>query len=215
MNLLSTAYLGNIQYFSKLVGGNSPARIEACENFQKQTYRNRAHVMTAGGVRPLTVPIIWQHGQKMPIREVRIDYTQPWQREHWRTLVAGYKSSPFFDHYAEKLVPFYERDYKPAFLFDLNVKLTEILLYLFDLPVKIQLTQDYLPPGEAEKQGVNDFRDSISHKPRLQKEDPAFSVPRYYQVFEDRIPFEPNLSVIDLLFCEGPSAGELIRMSAG
>lgn len=207
--LLSTAYLGNIQYFSKLAGWPE-AQVEAYENFQKQTYRNRAHVMTAGGVKALTVPVVWRHGQKMPIRAVEIDYTLPWQREHWRTLRAGYAAAPFFDHYAEKLEKFYDpKCYKPRFLFDLNTELTETLLALLGLPQKLNFTTDYQVPQEA----PDDFRECISHKPRLKCEDPDFASPVYYQVFEDRIPFAENLSAIDLLFCEGPHAGVLIRES--
>lgn len=211
--LLSTAYLGNIQYFSKLATGD--AQIEGSENFQKQTYRNRADIMTAGGVRALTVPIVWNHGDKMPIREVRIDYTLPWQREHWRTLKAAYTAAPYFDHYAEKLAPFYDApDYRPEFLFDLNGSLTEALLLLLGLSVNLTLTTDYtLPTALDEAPAMGDFRECISHKPRLSRPDPEFAAPRYYQVFEERQPFAPNLSVADLLFCEGPAAGELIRQS--
>lgn len=207
--LLSTSYLGNIQYFSKLAGWPE-AQVEAHENFQKQTYRNRAHVMTAGGMKALTVPVVWRHGQKMPIRAVGIDYTLPWQREHWRTLQAAYAAAPFYDHYAEKLERFYDSNrYKPRFLFDLNTELTETLLDVLDLPVKLSFTAGYQVPQGAPE----DFRECISHKPRLQREDTDFVPPIYYQVFEDRIPFEPNLSVVDLLFCEGPHAAALIQDS--
>lgn len=209
---VATAYLGNIQYFGKLVSG---ARIEAHENFQKQTYRNRAEVMTAAGVRPLTVPVVWDHRAKMPIREVRIDYTLPWQREHWRTLKAAYAAAPYFDHYAEWLSPFYdERTYRPERLFDLNSDLTSLLLRLFGLPETLPFTEDYavpVPPDAAVVAG--DFREVISHKPRLKRPDPTFAAPEYYQVFADRVPFAPNLSAVDLLFCEGPGAGEMIRES--
>lgn len=210
--LVTTAYLGNIQYFGKLASG---AWVEAHENFQKQTYRNRAEVMTAVGVRTLTVPVDWDHYAKMPIREVRIDYTLPWQREHWRTLAAAYAAAPYFDHYAERLAPFYdERSYRPERLFDLNCDLTRLLLGLFGLPETLPFTEDYTVPMSLDTAvAAGDFREIISHKPRLKRPDPTFVAPEYYQVFADRIPFAPNLSVIDLLFCEGPAAGRIIRDS--
>lgn len=211
--LVTTAYLGNIQYFGKLAAG---AAVEAHENFQKQTYRNRAEVMTAAGVRPLTVPIVWNHYAKIPIRQVRIDYTLPWQREHWRTLKAGYAAAPYFDHYAEKLEPFYdERTYRPEFLFDLNCDLTRVLLGLFGWPDVLRYTEAFTPPTPLDKAvAAGDFREAISHKPRLRRPDPSFRAPEYYQVFADRIPFAENLSAIDLLFCEGPQAGRMIKESA-
>lgn len=211
--LLSTAYLGNIQYFSKLVSGE--AQIEAHENFQKQTYRNRCEVMTAGGVRALTVPVVWDHHIKMPVREVRIDYTLPWQREHWRTLRAAYAAAPYFDHYAERLAPFYdERAYRPERLFDLNTDVTVLLLRLLGLPETFRHTEDYVPSAPLDTAvAAGDFREVISHKPRLRRTDPGFRAPEYYQVFADRMPFAPNLSVVDLLFCEGPQAGRIVRES--
>ncbi len=212
MMRVTTAYLGNIQYFGKLAAG---ARIEAQENFQKQTYRNRAEVMTAAGVRTLTVPVVWNHCAKMPIREVRIDYTLPWQREHWRTLRAAYAAAPYFDHYAEKLAPFFDgRTYRPELLFDLNCDLTGLLLRLLGLPDALRYTDGYIPPVPLDAAvAAGDFREVISHKPRLKRPDPSFHAPEYYQVFADRIPFAPNLSALDLLFCEGPQAGRIIKES--
>lgn len=210
--LVTTAYLGNLQYFSKLASG---AAIEGCENFQKQTYRNRAEVMTATGVRTLTVPIVWNHRAKMPIRSVQIDYTLPWQREHWRTLTAAYAASPYFDHYAERLAPFYDpTHYHPETLFELNSDLTAQLLGLLGFSDTLHVTQEYTAPVPLDASAnAGDFRDIISHKPRLRRPDPTFRAPEYYQVFADRNPFAPNLSVIDLLFCEGPAAAEMIRQS--
>lgn len=210
--LLSTAYLGNIQYFSKLASGE--ARVEACEHFQKQTYRNRTDIMTAAGVRALTVPVVWDHGRKMAIQEVRIDYTLPWQREHWRTIRTAYAASPYFDHYGEYFEPYFRYEkYQPATLFDWNSELTIKLLEILKIDQPLKLTDHYLPAGELPP--GEDFRDAISHKPRLRRPDPAFSPPAYQQVFADRQPFVPNLSVIDLLFCEGPCARQLIFESAG
>ena len=208
--LVTSVYLGNIQYFGKLVQG---ARVEGRENFQKQTYRNRAEVMTAGGVRTLSVPVVWDHRAKMAIREVRIDYTLPWQREHWRTLRSAYAAAPYFDHYAERLATYFdERVYRPERLWDLNSDLTRLLLELTGLPEIVPFTEDYTAPAPLDAAAAaGDFREIISHKPRLRRSDPTFRPPTYYQVFSDRIPFAPNLSVVDLLFCEGPQAGRVIR----
>lgn len=229
--LLPTAYLGNIHYFSKLAGaqphGQSPPAtanhalrntdageifIEACENFQRQTCRNRAAVMTAGGVRALTVPVVWRHHEKMPVRDVRIDHTLPWQREHLRTLKAAYASAPYFDHYFGVLEPFYSAARRPEFLFDLNAALTEVLLKMLKLPGGLKFSETYTPA--ATLQAGEDLRGRISRKPELHAtEDPSFRAPHYWQVFADRQPFAPNLSVVDLLFCEGPGSKDVLLQS--
>ena len=204
--LLSTAYMGNIQYFSKLATGR--AVIEAHENFQKQTTRNHCRVMTAGGVRTLTVPVVWDHYNKMPIGEVKIDYTMPWQRTHWRTIHAAYSSSPYFGHYAghvERMIC--SRRY--GRLVELNNETTAALLGMLGIEVPLRFTGAY----SKDTNSALDFRDTISYKPRLERPDPCFEAPEYYQVFSESLPFAPNLSVLDLIFCEGPQAGRIARDS--
>lgn len=193
--LLSTAYFGNIQYFSKLATGS--AIIEAHENFQKQTYRNRAAVMTAAGIQTLTVPVVWDHHCKMPLRGVRIDYTLPWRRNHLRTLQTAYAAAPYFDHYIGEVEHLIAKRYE--FLWDLNCDTTQTMLRLLKLDVPLRFTDDYV----SDTTGFEDFRDSISPKASRRTVDDNFSAPRYYQLFEDRVPFAPNLSILDLLFCEG------------
>lgn len=176
--------------------------IEAHENFQKQSYRNRAEIMTAGGVLTLTVPIVWDHHHKMPIRDVAIDNSAPWQRLHWRTITAAYSSSPFYEHYVERLRPYYERQYH--YLWDLNCELTEEILSVFKItPSRVRFTDMYM-------RGVaDDFRNSINPKSRLRQHDDSFVPPVYFQVFGCRQPFVGNLSIIDYLFCEGPSLPDM------
>lgn len=190
---LSTAYLPNIQYFTKLLTGN--AVIEAHENFQKQSFRNRTEIMTSDGTRTLTVPIIWNHNRKMAIREVLIDNSAPWQRTHWRAIRAAYAASPYFEHYADSLEPLFHQRFD--YLWELNCIVTQELLVIFKSSAKLRFTQEYATHVQ------DDFRNSISPKPRLRYPDPCFTPPLYYQVFSDRQPFVPNLSIIDYLFCEG------------
>lgn len=192
--ILSTAYFPNIQYVGKFKTPDRPLHIEAWENYQKQSYRNRCEIMTAQGKTTLTVPVIWQ--QRTLIRDVRIDYALPWQRTHWRAIASSYKSSPYFDHYGELISPLLGQRHK--FLWDLNMQVLSTLLDIFGLsnhqPV---LTERY------EKDMPDDFRNSISPKERLRMPDPDFRSEPYYQVFGDRLAFESNLSVLDYLFCEG------------
>lgn len=206
---LSTAYLGNVQYFTKLLTADR-VYVEQHESYLKQSYRNRCVIMVANGLLPLVIPVEKESGTKMPIRDVRIDYSQPWQRAHWKSMRAAYSSSPFYAYYADDLLPFYER--KERFLFDFNLQLTELLLHLLGIRRELLLTERYEPAGTLAGQ---DYRLSISPKERLAQPDDTFNPQPYYQVFAERWGFSPNLSVLDLLFNEGTNAATILKASIG
>ena len=205
MDILPLAYLGNIQYFSKLVTGQ--AVIDLYEHYVKQSCRNRCEILGTNGPITLTVNVAKQSGTKQLVRDVKIDYSKRWQHLHWISLVSGYKSSPYFDHYADRLAPFYERHW--TFLADYDIELTHVLLDALHCNVPIRFTEQYAVPNANDR----DYRSSLSSKPRLNRPDPTFFPYPYYQVFSEKIPFTPNLSVIDLLFCEGPGALDIIKNS--
>lgn len=195
--LLETQYLPPIQYFTKLASGE-PVYIEQWEHYQKGTYRNRCHIAAANGLTRLTIPLIKGKNEQQAIREVRIAYYEPWQRQHWQSIRSAYGNSPFFEFYADALQPFYEKPF--PFLFDFNLELLQTLLKLLRMDVKLQLTDAYVdvvPPDWT------DLRNAIHPKPHLQKPDPHFTPKPYNQVFEDRYAFLPNLSMLDGLFCLG------------
>lgn len=175
--VLSTAYFPTISYIRHLQEG---AAIEAHENFVKQSQRNRCEVLSDKGIQILTVPISWCHGQKMPIRDVRIDYTQPWQRITVRALQSYYASAPYFDHYFHRIRLLLER--RDDFLFDLNTAITEQLLDMLNIDLELKFTEHYTPQ-------TTDL--------------PPVDLPEYYQVFSEKLPFAPDLSILDYLFCEG------------
>lgn len=151
--------------------------------------------MTANGVLNLTVPVVWNHTQKMPIREVLIDNSAAWQRTHWRAITAAYKSSPYFEHYAHLLEPFFQKRYEH--LWRLNNDLLEMILRTFKIPVSLQFTEQY------SESVADDFRNVISPKANAIGLDSTFVAPVYYQVFCERYPFAENLSIVDYLFCNG------------
>jgi hypothetical protein len=195
--ILSTAYLPNIQYFSKLLCGK--VIIEQHENYLKQTFRNRCEILTGNGIMPLAVPV--KHtGSKIKIRDVKIDYSDNWQRLHWRTINAAYRSSPFFIYYADGLLPFYSK--KEEFLFDFNCKMLELLIELTGLKTEITFSGNY-------RYGYDeDYRYLITPKNRVA--DPAFSPVPYYQVFGNKFGFQPNLSILDLLCNEGNNSYSIL-----
>lgn len=197
--LLTTAYFPPISYFYALFH-SSRAYIEQYENFGKQSYRNRCLIMTANGVIPLTVPVV-KANSKTLVRDLRIVYTTPWQKLHFRGIESAYKNSPYYEYYIDDLMPFFEK--RETFLLDLNQALLGVLLDLLQFPADIRLTADYIPEGSPD---YRDLRNAIHPKPARRLPGADFPLPVYRQTFGDRIPFTPDLSILDLLFCCGPDA---------
>ncbi len=201
--VLSLTYLGNIQWVGKLCAGGCV--IDLGGHYVKQSYRNRCEILAPGGRTALTVNTV--KGNKQPMKDVRIDYSKRWQHQHRQAIVSAYANAPYFDHYWPELEPFFTRNHE--FLRDLDAGLLENILRMLGSDVSPVYSETYVEPAP----GFADLRDAISPKPRLSRPDPLFRPERYWQVFCDKLPFEPNLSVIDLLFCEGPHALSVLRRS--
>lgn len=196
--LFSTAYMPPIAYMAALAQSKE-AEIEAKETFPKQTYRNRAVIMTAGGVRTLSVPTI--RGNHSRTDEVLIDYKERWNVTHLRTIEAAYNASPFFIYYKNDLEAIIMQRYEK--LIDLNMELLRWLMKKTKIECSVGLTSDWQPPRGAKSDMRNKFSPKVPY--------PADGHKPYYQVFADRIPFTPNLSTLDLLMNLGPEASEYLR----
>lgn len=205
--VLSIAYLPPIQYFCKLMQFNR-ILIENDEHYNKQSYRNRFRILTSNGIQTLSVPVHKQHGHKVKIKEVRIDHTKDWQRNHWRAIESAYSSSPFFEFYKDDLWPFFETKY--TFLFDYDMDLIHLLLELLEVSVQIEYTDQFYPHYYDP---YIDYRQSIHPKRRMQTPDTLFQPVEYHQVFSDRFSFVPNLSILDLLMNEGPETKHILSRS--
>ena len=209
MNILSLAYLGNIQYFSKLCF--SDCVIDIHEHYVKQSYRNRCDILSASGPISLIVNTSKPTDGSRSVKDIRVDYSKRWQHQHRQALISAYRNTPFFDHYWPEFEPFYSE--RSIFLADLNRGLMEAALRLLDCGREVVFSNRYIEPEAAAQRGYRDLRDAISPKPRLAKPDPGFRAHPYWQLFSDKMPFAENLSVIDLLFCEGPAAMDILRLS--
>ena len=180
--------------------------IEACENYQKQSYRNRCRFYAADGVQALSFPIVHEGGfHKHQVSEVRVDYSTPWLIQHKRAIVSAYRTSAYFEYYQDEL--FDILDSKPEKLLDLNMSLLRFFIEKTGLRVDLRLTEKYSPDGSVEG-GLQcqDLRELIHPKrPDTILSDLALEKP-YFQVFAPKHGFQSNLSVMDLLFNEGPDS---------
>ena len=205
--LLSTAYFPPVAWFALLARDMtlSPDRVspstvglEACESFPKQTYRNRCYILAGDGVQMLQVPIV--HDGTALVSEIRIDWSTPWLIRTRRALDTAYYTSAYYEYYRDDL--FAVMDRRAERLWDWNLSLIGFLLEKTGIACEIAPTRTFTPPDGL----PDDYRYAIHPKkpcavlPELGLERP------YYQVFSERFGFTPNLSVLDLLFNEGPDS---------
>lgn len=195
------------QYFGAINAINtlfqySNIEFEVCESFQKMSFRNRMILAGSNGLVHLSVPLEKGRDQKQLLRDVRISYSLPWQQQHWRTIESCYNRSPFYEYYSDWLSAFFLR--RPVFLLDLNRDIMDWLRRVLKSTSEISETTNFIPRYPEE---VTDLRSHWMPKNFQQEGSPI----RYLQVFEDRIGFQPNLSILDLLFCAGPQAYSLLR----
>jgi len=193
---LTTAYLAPVEYYAALAKADT-VLLEHCDNYVKQTYRNRCHIAAANGSMVLSIPVEKGSTAKQLTRDVRISEHSGWQMNHWRSIESAYNSTPFFEYYKDDLIPFYEK--KWDFLWDFNQEIQVKILELIDLQPKIIMTSEYRATLD---ENILDLRESIHPK----KDNQTELFKPYYQVFEQRFGFQPNLSIIDLLFNMGNEA---------
>jgi hypothetical protein len=201
--LIETHYLPSIAYFAAVHSANS-ITLEKHENYTKQTYRNRCHIVSSQGKEKLIVPLTSKHG-KVLITDVRIDYDQKWLNNHWRGIRSAYGKAPFFEYYQDDLEKVLFR--KPQFLYDLNLDLLSMCLKWLKFGMTIKESESYVKTPSLD---VLDLRSALNPKNEENLQH-FFQPATYHQVFGNT--FVKNASIIDLIFCEGPEAARIVQMS--
>jgi len=198
--LLTTAFLPPVEYFAAIAAEYSSFYLEACENYQKQSYRNRCYFYGANGREMIQVPVVHENGSfNLPITRIRVSYTTQWVIRAERAISSAYSSSAFFEYYRDDL--FAILDSHPEKLWDLNLKLIEFFLEKCGIAAPVHITGAY---GSAVPVDIHPKR------PNTVLRDLGLEKP-YFQVFSQKHGFIPNLSIMDLLFNEGPDAISYLR----
>ena len=208
--ILSSAYLAPVQYYTKFLMARA-IFVEQWDHYIKQTYRNRCTIVSANGTISLSIPVVHSSKDKILMKDIRIADHGNWQHMHWNAIISAYNSTPFFEYYQDDFYPFYRKKY--SFLLDFNNELQELILRLLniDLP-EIKLSSDYKTEFSDSE---FDLRDNIHPKKGWAVLDKEFSPCRYYQVFDRKFGFIPNMSIIDLLFNMGNESQIILANSVG
>lgn len=196
MIILPSVYYGSTEYWAALVQGCSDVVIDLGEHYVKRSERNRTEIMTSGGVMQLSVQLAHANRPRQPIGSMRVDYSKRWQHQHLVAMESAYRSSPYYDYYADRFAPLYEREWER--LVELNMAIMERVCAILKVPV---------PRTSASY--VEAAADDLDLRPK--HAEPLYRLEPYVQVFSDRMEFVPRLSIYDLIMCEGSEAVGYLR----
>ena len=187
------AYLPSIKYMAWIVAQKEITFI-LNNHYQKQTYRNRTEIYGANGKLKLTIPIVHNKTQKYQLdSEVEIHGNSSWQKDHWKSLLSSYSSSPFFEFYGDDLYPFFHK--RQEKLMDFNIALIKKIFSLLDIDVQFKKMNE-----------VEEFSELLNAKPKK-----VYITPEDHQVFNSKFGFINNLSILDLIFNVGPDSHNYLK----
>lgn len=196
--LVHPTYFPSISHFVAMVQSNKVI-FEMDDNFQKQTNRNRMYIYSPNGIQLLNIPIKHSKDIHQKTKDVKIENDFNWQKQHFKSLEAAYRSSPFFEYFEDDIRPIFEK--KQEFLMDLNLQTFEIVSKCLGIRLETTFTVEFF----EEVPEINDYRLLANGK----KDTSVFEY--YTQVFEEKEGFITNLSILDLLFNEGRYAMDYLR----
>ena len=197
--VVESHYLASLEYYSLITQAEEVA-IPVLDVFKKQTYRNRCYILSANRILPLIIPVHYSNGAAL--RDVTIDHNQPWKRRHWGAIYSAYGKAPFFDYFSDDFHASLHKEYK--FLVDLNKNLLDLTLKLLRLNVNVTYSKESIKSDNA------NFIDIIIPKKSF-FDRKIYAPVKYSQLFGEK--FSPNMSIIDLLMCEGPNSGQILSAS--
>ncbi len=201
--LVESQYFPNISFYKTLIN-HDILLIERYEHYQKVSFRNRCYIAGPNGSILLSVPLARGKNQRTVMKDVRISNDEKWQALHWKTLVSAYRRSPWFEYYEDELGRLFTKEV--SYLLDWNLMCLEWANKVIGVSSPITFTDEYHKTYEAGK-GITDVRDTILPSQKPVDEDTV----RYTQVFQERVGFLPDLSILDLIFCEGKRSIELLK----
>ena len=196
--LIHPNYFPNIHQFTQIIKANN-ILFEVSDNYQKQTFRNRTYIYGANGKLGLFIPVIHSHKNRELFKDVKISYESNWMDLHLKSLQSAYRSSPYFEYFEDDFIKLYSE--KEKFIVDFNIKCIKLISNLLDIDLNFKISNEYV-------EKTNDIIDlrNLSNARKEKKID----TPKYIQVFESKHGYINNLSILDLIFSEGPNSVSLI-----
>ncbi|MCF6307868.1 MAG: WbqC family protein [Flavobacteriaceae bacterium] len=192
--LLHPSYFPSVVHMAAMIQADKVV-FEIEDNYQKQSYRTRTYIAHSNGVLLLNIPIKHStNGIKLKTKEVLIENAFPWQIQHWKSLESAYRTSPYFEYYEDDLKPLFFN--KETSLLDFNLKAFQLICELLDMEIDFTFSKEYFKNPEQ-----TDLR--YLTNPKLKTN---FNLKNYNQVLNKNNEFHSNLSILDLLFNEGPNA---------
>lgn len=200
-------YFGSVNYYFELIKSTN-CKFELYDTYQKMSFRNRCRILGANGLIDLSIPVVGGREIKCRMNEVKICYKEDWRSRHFKTLVSSYNRSPWFDYYKDQFETLYSD--KIEYLAEWDLKCHSLVSRVLNIKSinNYNLTLSYESDFEGSNKKVLDLRNKF-----LPKEPNPFEIKMkpYPQVFSDRYGFVPGLSILDLIFCEGPNALEILK----
>lgn len=196
--LIHPTYFPSVSHFTAMVKADT-ITFEMEDNFQKQTNRNRMYIYSPNGIQMLNIPVKHSKSAHQLFKEVRIENDFNWQKNHFKSLEAAYRTSPFFEYFEDDIRPIFEK--KHEFMMDLNFQTIEIVTECLGAKFNVEKTTEYFHDAN----GLTDLRPLVNGKKDISQFEP------YTQVFEEKHGFINNLSILDLLFNEGRYAMDYLK----